>query len=162
MQRIEDIDWEQWKPAERAVLLFVIREAEVLLIHKKRGLGAGYMNGPGGRIDPGETPLEAAIRETREETHITPITPEACGELFFQFTSGFSIHVDVFRTQEHEGTATETDEAIPHWIEFDAIPFSNMWEDDAYWLPLLLVGQNFKGHFIFDEKTMLDHRVVTL
>ena len=27
-----------------------------------------------------------------------------------------------------------------------------MWEDDKYWLPLLLEGINFKGHFIYDEK----------
>ena len=36
--------------------MFIIDEAkrEVLLIRKKRGLGAGKINGPGGKIDPGE------------------------------------------------------------------------------------------------------------
>jgi 8-oxo-dGTP diphosphatase len=48
-------DWSVWQPTERANLCFVTRGDEVLLIHKKRGLGAGKINGPGGRIEPGET-----------------------------------------------------------------------------------------------------------
>ena len=161
MRRVTDIDWDTWTPSERATLLFVISNYEVLLIHKKRGLGAGYINGPGGRIEPGESPREAAVRETQEETGIRPLNPEACGELCFQFVDGFSIHVDVFRTEAFEGSAIETDEGIPLWTPLDGIPFDRMWEDDAYWLPLLLVGQNFRGQFVFDDKTMLDHKVCT-
>ena len=37
------IDWEAWEPRERATLLFVIRGGMMLLIHKKKGLGAGKM-----------------------------------------------------------------------------------------------------------------------
>ncbi|MGA1129362.1 MAG: NUDIX domain-containing protein, partial [Chthoniobacterales bacterium] len=55
-------DWSVWQPTERANLCFVTRGDEVLLIHKKRGLGAGKSHGPGGRIEPGETAAEAAVR----------------------------------------------------------------------------------------------------
>ncbi len=50
-------DWNNWEPGLRATLMFIVDEAreEVLLIRKKRGLGAGKINGPGGKIDPGET-----------------------------------------------------------------------------------------------------------
>ena len=53
----------------RATLLFLIDRStdSVLLIRKKRGIGAGKINAPGGKIDPGETPAECAVRETREE-----------------------------------------------------------------------------------------------
>jgi hypothetical protein len=59
------IDWQSWVPHDFATLLFVFREHsdEVLLIRKKRGLGAGKINGPGGRLEPGETPRACAIRE---------------------------------------------------------------------------------------------------
>ena len=30
----------------------------------------GFWNLPGGAIEPGETPIEAAVRETREETNL--------------------------------------------------------------------------------------------
>ena len=69
---LEDVDWERWEPRQRATLLFVVRRDEILLIHKKRGLGAGKINGPGGRLEPGETPLACAIREVEEELCVTP------------------------------------------------------------------------------------------
>ena len=69
---MSEIDWPSWSPGDRATLLFVIRDGEVLLIRKKRGLGAGKINGPGGRIEAGESPLEAAIREVQEEVGVTP------------------------------------------------------------------------------------------
>jgi len=67
LARLTDIDWDRWQPRERATLLFVIRGGEILLIRKLRGLGAGKINGPGGRIDAGETPLACAVREVEEE-----------------------------------------------------------------------------------------------
>ena len=63
----EKIDWSRWQPTELATLCFVIRDGQILLIHKKRGLGAGKINGPGGRIESGETAEQGAIRETQEE-----------------------------------------------------------------------------------------------
>src|ERR1043165_611084 len=70
---VDQIDWLQWQPTQRANLCFVIRGRKILLIRKKRGLGAGKFNGPGGRIEDGETPLASAIRETEEEIGVTPI-----------------------------------------------------------------------------------------
>ena len=41
----------------------------VLLIEKKRpAWHAGQLNGIGGSIEPGETPLQAVVREFKEET----------------------------------------------------------------------------------------------
>ena len=37
---------------------------------KKRGLGEGYFNAPGGHIEEAETAMEAAVRETKEETGV--------------------------------------------------------------------------------------------
>ena len=54
---------ETWQPNMVANLVFLTRGQEVLLIHKKTGLGAGKINGPGGKLEPGESPLEGAIRE---------------------------------------------------------------------------------------------------
>ena len=47
-RRIADIDWNTWVPTDPATLVFVIRDRQMLLIRKKRGLGAGKINGPGG------------------------------------------------------------------------------------------------------------------
>jgi 8-oxo-dGTP diphosphatase len=157
--RLDSIEWTRWQPVDRATLLFVVRDGEVLLIRKKRGLGAGKINGPGGRIEAGEEPLAAAIREVEEETGLTPLDPEHIGELRFQFVDGYSIHVHVFRASSCRGEARETPEAVPLWTPLDAIPYEEMWADDALWVPLLLSRTRFSGRFVFDGDAMIAHEL---
>jgi 8-oxo-dGTP diphosphatase len=152
-------DWTRWVPKQVATLLFVVRRGQVLLIHKKRGLGAGKINGPGGRLEPGETPREAAVREVREELGVEAVDVTPSGELFFQFVDGLSLHVYVFRADDCRGEPRETDEAAPRWAPVGDIPYPDMWADDPYWLPLMLDRRPFKGYFIFDGDRMLDRRV---
>jgi 8-oxo-dGTP diphosphatase len=155
------VDWENWTPVTHATLVFVLRGDEVLLIRKKRGLGAGKINGPGGRLEPGESPLDCAIREVEEELCITPTDLEACGELAFQFTDGYSLVAHVFIAHGFEGEPAETDEAAPLWTPIAAMPYGEMWADDELWFPLLLAGVPFRGRFLFDGDTMLTHEIVT-
>lgn len=61
----------------------------------------------------------------------------------------------VYRADDYSGTPTETDEAVPVWTALDAIPYQRMWEDDQYWLPLLLNEQTFRGRFVFEGERML-------
>lgn len=152
---IRQINWAHWKPVERATLLFVRKNGKLLLIHKKRGLGAGKINGPGGRLDPGETPRQAAIREVQEELCVTPTGIRKAGELMFQFTNGHSIHGYVFTATGLQGKPKETVEATPIWISEKDIPYQNMWADDRIWIPLMLAGKKFTGRFLFDDDTML-------
>jgi 8-oxo-dGTP diphosphatase len=154
--RLQDIDWQNWKPQQRATLVFVIRDGEMLLIRKKKGLGAGKINAPGGRIGSGETPAEGAVREAQEELHVTPTGVREAGELRFQFVDGLSLHVYVFAATGCVGCPQETDEAEPIWAPIDAIPYNQMWEDDSYWVPVMLSGRTFDGRFIFDGDQMLD------
>ena len=162
MNSLKDIDWKNWPPRERATLLFIIRTNKILLIHKKRGLGAGKITGPGGRIEPGESPEKCAVREVEEELCITAINPRQCGEMSFQFTDGYSLHCTVFTATEYSGTPCETDEAIPLWFPLDQIPYEKMWQDDCYWMPLMIAGRKFRGYFLFDGDTMLDKKIVEL
>ena len=131
----------------------------ILLIRKRRGLGAGKINGPGGRLDPGEAPLDGAVREVEEEVGVVPTGIRAGGELSFQFVDGYSVHVYVFSATGYRGELKETDEAIPLWADLDRIPYDQMWVDDVLWLPLLLDRQPFAGRFIFDGDDMLDHHL---
>ncbi len=152
-------DWSAWKPRERANLCFITRGCEVLLIHKKRGLGAGKINGPGGRLEPGETAVEAAVREVREELGVTPCDPRLRGELHFQFADGYALHCSVFLAEGCVGEPVETDEAAPLWVRMNEIPFEKMWADDRHWLPGLLGGRSFRGFFEFNGERMLAHRM---
>ncbi|MBK1882220.1 8-oxo-dGTP diphosphatase [Luteolibacter pohnpeiensis] len=142
--------------------MFIIRDGRILLIEKKRGLGAGKINGPGGKIDPGETPLQAAIRETQEELHVTPADPRKLGELHFWMSQEVPhILCHVYRADDFTGIPTETEEAVPVWTPLDKIPYDRMWEDDRYWLPLLLENQSFLGKFAFEGETLITREIAT-
>lgn len=156
------VDWQSFKPTDRATLLFIVEEARnrILLIEKKRGLGAGKINAPGGRLEPGETPAQAAVRELQEEVGVHATNVVEHGELLFHFVDGYNLQCWAFRADECIGEPIETDEAKPIWTPLDAIPFAKMWADDATWLPRLLRREHFYGRFVFDGDRMLEHQVV--
>lgn len=155
-------DWSCWQPTERAVLCFIVQQGRILLIEKKRGLGAGKVNGPGGRIEAGETRLQAALRETEEEVGVVPLEVRESGVLSFQFTDGYALHCTVFRAEGYSGEFRETEEAKPFWSDLDSIPFDRMWADDIYWMEHLLAGRFFEGFFAFDQDRMLSQEVRVL
>ncbi len=158
-EKVEEVDWENWKPSETAVLCYLIRDGKVLLIHKKTGLGKGMVNAPGGRIEAGETAEEAAVRELEEEVGITPRELYEVGRLSFLFTNGFSLSGTVFFAHSYTGEARETEEADPFWVDLADIPYGNMWEDDRMWLPKALAGEHITGRFIFRDEEMLSHKI---
>ena len=153
--KFSGIDWPNWAPRETATLMFVRMDGMVLLIRKLKGMGAGLINAPGGRVDPGETPEQAAVREAQEELHVTPIGVRKAGELAFQFTDGYALRCHVYTAASYEGVPTETDEAIPLWVDEREMPYSQMWADDRLWYPLVLQNRRFSGRFLFDEGIML-------
>lgn len=160
---LEQID-AHWHAVHRATLIFVVQAGRVLLIRKKRGLGAGKINGPGGKLDAGETAQQCAHREISEELCVDVEQSVDVGRLRFQFLDNYSIDVQVFIATEFLGTPTETDEAIPLWFKLDDIPFNEMWADDQIWLPRILesglAGERVDGRFIFDDDRLLEHDVV--
>ena len=156
--QLSDID-DQWQAVHQATLLFLCQDDKVLLIRKKRGLGAGKINGPGGKRDAGESLQQCAVREVREELRIEAQNPVDHGRVRFQFTDGYSIDVRIYVASSFTGVPQETDEAIPLWFKLDEIPYAEMWEDDQIWLPRVLGGESVDGRFVFESDRMLEHAV---
>ncbi|KZV76584.1 hypothetical protein PENSPDRAFT_679939 [Peniophora sp. CONT] len=139
---------------------------KMLLGLKKRGFGVGLYNGFGGKVDPGETPAEAAKRELKEEAGIdAPL--EHCGSLLFILENGpeWAFQIELYRSSTFSGEITETDEMRPMWFStssavsaiesaaggLPAIPYAQMWQDDIYWMPLMLAGKPFVGRADFTQ-----------
>jgi 8-oxo-dGTP diphosphatase len=149
-------DWTGWVPRERAVLVFLRDGDQLLLIHKKRGLGTGKVNAPGGRVETGETWEQAGRREIREETGLTPADMDERARLRFQFADGYSLEARVFAARGWTGTLTACDEADPFWHPADTLPWGRMWADDALWLPPVLAGNRADARFLFDGDAMVE------
>ena len=99
----------------------VVRDGEMLLIATA---GGRRWQLPKGRIEPGESPEQAAVREVREETGVTAriVAPLAGVDYWFAEGSAKRIkkHVDFFLLGYVEGSETN----------FDAREV-----DDARWFP---------------------------
>lgn len=66
------------EPIELTVLCLIRRGDEVLLQNRVKADWRGYAL-PGGHVEPGESVVEAVIREMREETGLTVRHPRLCG-----------------------------------------------------------------------------------
>lgn len=149
-----------WRPDDYATLVFVVKRSQVLLIHKQRGLGAGKVIGPGGKIEASETLVEGALRELEEEVGLQATHAEPRGELKFQFQDGYALQVAVFVVTVFDGQPKATEEAVPFWCGVDQIPYDQMWADDVLWLRRVLDGEAVLGKFWFDGDDMQAHRLV--
>ena len=144
-------------------LCLLKKDNKILLPRKKRGLGEGKFNGVGGKIEKGETPEEAMIRETQEEISVTPTDYERVGFLEFdEYYKGKKERVSfhLYMVNDWVGEPVETDEMEPRWFDVTEIPYDRMFPDDRHWLPLVLEGRKIKAYFDFDEDwNILDKKI---
>lgn len=140
------------KNKQHVTIMFLKRDGELLLAMKKRGFGTGKWNGAGGKVEPGETPLAAAIRETEEEVGVTPLDSERMAEIDFYITTepDFNNYAHIFIATKWQGEPHETEEMRPQWFPLDALPYDTMWGDDIAWLPDVLAGKKFRAMFTLD------------
>ena len=146
-----------------ATLCLLVRgdpPAEILLGMKKVGFGRGKYNGFGGKVQAGEAVEAAASRELAEETgvRISEGDLQKVAHLTFLFPEweDFNQIVHVFLVRGWDGNATEGVEMKPSWFSVEDIPFASMWDDDLYWLPLVLGGKRIRGVFTYrgDNETV--------
>jgi 8-oxo-dGTP diphosphatase len=135
-------------------ICYIINEkGEVLLQKKRRGFGEGNWNGPGGKIEPGETPEEATIREIKEETDLTVRNLEKMAELEFIFPDESSNnYCHVFISTDFEGDPKDMGEGELQWFKKEDVPLDKMWDDDKYWLMDVLNGKHINKRFYFNNQ----------
>ena len=156
--------WQKhWQPDLIGTLVFVLRNDEVLLIHKKTGHGRGKISAPGGKLEPGEQVAACAAREVQEEVGVQPVNLVCRAELRFVEECGAQWLGYAYTTREFSGDPRRTLEADPFWCRRVEIPYDRMWDDDRLWLPLILAQEQRQerellvADLLFREGCLLDH-----
>ena len=135
-------------------LTLIQKNKQILLGYKKRGFGLGKWNGMGGKVEKGESIIEAARREVFEEIGVDVHNLEAVGQIDFSWNKQKNppLAVYVFKSDSFSGEIGESEEMKPQWFELDEIPYEKMWDDDRYWFPYFLQNKKFRASFVFDNK----------
>ena len=133
------------------------------MIHRVKKAGdihAGKWNGLGGKLEPGETPEECAVREIREESGLIARRLELKGVLSFPgFANDEDWYAFVFVVPEFEGQISESQEGYLQWIKSTEIYDLNLWEGDRVFLPWLDQPGLFSGKFVYKNGRLVDHSV---
>lgn len=141
-------------------VVYVLREGvrgtEVLLGRKRRGLGEGRVVAPGGKLERGESPAQAAVRELEEEvglrTTLDALEPRGLLDYRFPHRPEWSQLSHVFVCRRWEGDVVESSELAAAFVPLDDVPFESMWDDARYWLPAVLTsGARVASVFEFGE-----------
>lgn len=137
---------------------------EVLMLHRNspdrpRDFHAGKWNGLGGKCERGESPLDCAVREFREESgmavslerfHAQGVVtfpnfkPKKCEDwLVFLFT----VDLNGFETPENLPCA----EGTLRWIRTSEVMALNLWSGDREFLPKVLAGESVMGTVVYES-----------
>ena len=150
------VELNDFRPAAVLIAMTEREEPGMLLLHRPSNMRAhpGQVAFPGGKIDPGETPVEAALRETWEELGIRPGDVQVIGTGdVYRTHSGYEI-TPVLATvprdvqinpnpaevaQWFEAPASfvlSPDNQVERWVEWEGGMrpyFEIMWQDHCIW-----------------------------
>jgi 8-oxo-dGTP diphosphatase len=113
---------------------------------------ANKLNGIGGHIEPGETPIEGACREIREETGLAVEALDLRAIVHVDGNASYpGVILFVYTGQALTHQVCACDEGTLGWYPLDELPWAEMVEDLKELLPLLLEERSSEaaGHIIY-------------
>src|SRR5262245_25591104 len=132
-----------------ATLCHLIEGRRLLLKKATRGVSTGKWNAPGGKVEAGESPEDGARREVAEETGLVVRDLFYHGMIRYRMGSGRprEIAVHLFSAREHQGRLRSTPEGIVRWFDVSRLPVAEMWDDDRFWIHLVIEKEHFDAAF---------------
>ena len=133
----------------RYTLVFLLRGEEILMLHRRNPPNQGLWNGVGGRLEPGELPMQSALREVREETGYSLSAARFAGLLTWDGHSETAGGLYIFTAQAPNG-------ASPHPLDDEG---ELAWQPRGWVLSSPLVVENIHrfGPYVFDGALPQDY-----
>ncbi|MBR3637168.1 MAG: (deoxy)nucleoside triphosphate pyrophosphohydrolase [Lachnospiraceae bacterium] len=120
-----------------AVIQSVNENGEPVILATQRGYGE-YKDGwefPGGKIETGESPAEALVREIREELDTTIVVGELIDTIEYDYPD-FHLSMDCFLCEIEDGSPVLKEHEAARWLTKEQL-------NSVDWLPadLKLIGK---------------------
>jgi len=147
-----------------ATLCYIRKNSHTLMVHrikKENDMHAGKWNGLGGKLEPGETPEECAIREIWEESGLIVKSLDLKGMITFPgFSNDEDWYTFLFVVDEFEGQLIDSPEGQLQWIPDSELLDLHLWPGDRIFIPWLAKSGFFSGKFVYQEGKLVEHDVV--
>lgn len=146
MKRTEDV--------ELTVLCLIRRDNEYLLQDRIKKDWRGFTL-PGGHVEPGESIVDAVIREMQEETGLTVDNPKLCGVKQFPISgengeSGRYL-VFLFVADQFSGEIVSSEEGAMHWVKKEDLGKVNLVNDFMELLEVMLDENLSEFQYVVEE-----------
>jgi 8-oxo-dGTP diphosphatase len=130
-------------------LTFLVTGDRILLIRVAPGRGgwSGMLNGLGGHVEQGESPLESAVREVKEETGLVAEDLRLCGVVIVDPGSEPGIGLYVFVGEAPAGDPSGGAEGEPVWQAIDRLADLDLVEDLPTLIPRAIAAFRGKAPF---------------
>ena len=139
---------------KRTAAMIVLRHGEeFLLLRRNKEPNAGCYVPVGGKLEPHERPVDAAIRETREEAglHIGKEQLKYAGVLSESSPTNYNWLCFIYVADINRIPPPPCDEGTLEWIPFDDIPNIPTPPTDWQIYQYLMKGQPFALDAVYDE-----------
>ena len=147
---------------QKSTCVYLIHDQKWLMLYrnkKKNDVNHGKYIGTGGKFLPGETPLQCALREVKEETGLSMTDPVYRGTVLFYYPHLPDEKIWIYTCSQYTGEMHEDEEGTLVWVSEDQILDLNLWEGDRLFLKKLLHHEagTFCLQLFYDEKDRLIH-----
>ncbi|HYF76560.1 MAG TPA: 8-oxo-dGTP diphosphatase [Symbiobacteriaceae bacterium] len=155
----------------RYTICFICHNDQVLLLRRRFPPLAGLLNGVGGKLEPGETPLACVLREVQEETGIT--LPGArfggivtwAGHTYEGKAGMYGFTAELPPSAEPRSVVGETEEGVLAWYPVDQVlggqldVVSNI---PGFLRPMLAGAEPAEYHLTYEGDTLLGQTILPL
>jgi 8-oxo-dGTP diphosphatase len=119
----------------------IVNDGQVLLGQRRKGDRHPFKwEFPGGKVEQGESPRQALIRELREELQIEAKIGDELARYEHDYPSGSRVHLLFFAVKEYSGQPEARVFEQISWVELRALPEIDFLEGDIDFVRRLARG----------------------